>query len=352
VQTNFGLAGDAWTDRKDSAMDILQGIQIVEAGRSLGHDFFHLSQSPRQHDWPLPVQEGFDAAASKNLRRRRADRFERKWLQLRLQAWQRNRAVADDVNVDLLRHLDVTHCPVSREALTHGERYGTDWSIDRLNNDGAYAASNLAVLSTRVNRAKGRLAFEDVLELSKRETATGGLAPIEWQRLATLMVGPAFATRHDLAPTLPLCAPLPACSVRLALQQIQRLFTLQATRPSGKNALVRAFRPACCDERSARMLAELGDRVHEGLKHVGEGGACWDVWLQPRVMRALVDWRHSLDERGWAIAARTSGRLAGGSRVTPTSLLPWRLSTRGYLNQDPAMPLVRRDQGHTCLRAA
>jgi hypothetical protein len=333
-------------------MDTFQGIQVAELGRRIGHDFFRLSQLQRQADWPQPVREGFDAAAARKLRRQPADRFQRKWLQLRLQAWQRNRVVADDVTVGLLRHLDVTHCPVTREPLTHGERCGNDWSIDRLNNDGAYAASNLAVLSTRVNRAKGSLGFDEVLALARRDASTLGLEPAQWQRLAVLMVGPAFAARHDLAPVLPLCAPLPACSARLALQQIQRLLTLEARRPAGKNALVRDFRAACHSAQSEQRLRELADAVHEGLKLVGEDQECWDVWLQPKVMQALVRWRESLTERDWALAAVISGRLAGGRRVTPTTLQAWCLATRGRIGTGRSEPGHGQFQGQQHLLAA
>jgi len=322
-------------------MDALQGIHMVEIGRRIGHDIHHWSQLPRQGDWPQPVREGFDAACAHTASRRRADRFQRKWLQLRLQAWQRGRAVADDVTVALLRHLDVTHCPVTREPLTHGECCDSDWSIDRLNNDGAYAASNLAVLSTHANRAKGDLDFDAVLALARRDTATRGLQPAQWQRLAALMLGPAFASRHDSAPALPLCAPLPACSARLALQQIQRLLTLQARRPAGKNALVRDLRAASHSAQSQLRLRALADAVHEGLKKLGEDQECWDVWLQPGVMNALVRWRESLTAREWALAAGISGHLAGGRRVTPVSLRAWHLPTRGYAWAEPRAPRHR-----------
>jgi len=317
-------------------MDHLQGTQIVEAARSLGHDIHSLSLWPRQPAWPLPVLEGFDAAGARSARRRPADRFQRKWLQLRLQAWQRRRAVADDVTPELLRQLDVPTCPVTREPLTHGERRDSDWSVDRLNNDGAYAAGNLAVLSTRVNRAKGRLGFETVLASAQRADAALGLEPRQWLRLAVLMVGPAYADRHELAPNLPLCAPLPVHAVRLAIQQVQRLLTLQAARPAGKNALVRALRPACRTERALHRLRALADVVHEGLKRLDDGQECWDVWLQPRVMDALILWRESLDPAAWAMAAAISGHLAGGRRFTPDRLRAWCLPSHGYIDDRSA----------------
>jgi type II secretory pathway component PulM len=74
----------------------------------------------------------------------------------------------------------------------------------------------------------------------------------------------------------------------------------------------------------------LADAVHEGLKHVDAEDECWDVWLQPPVMSALVQWRDALDPQGFARAAAIAGQLAGGRRETPARLLAWRLPSRGY----------------------
>nr|WP_145546104.1 hypothetical protein [Variovorax boronicumulans] len=303
---------------------------LAEAGRRLGHDIHTRTRWERQSGWPQPVREGMDAAAHARLARGTPDRFVRKWLQLRLNAWRRGRIVDDEVTPALLRALDITHCPVTRAELTHGEQLDTDWSIDRLNNDAAYAASNLAVMSARANRAKGARSFDEVLVLAGLPHATAGLAPHEWLRLATLMLGPAYATRHGAAPALPLCAPLPCRSTRLALQQIQRLLTLQSERPDGKNRLVRDFRPACRTERAMLRLRTLADAVHEGLKRLPAEAECWDVWLQPGLMPALQAWRDTLDAPGWACAARIAGQLAGARRETAQRLQAWRLPSRGY----------------------
>ena len=320
-------------------MNPLDELDTVESGRRLGHDLHRLSRIPLQVSWPTSVREGFQASACRGQPRQIGDRFQRKWLQLRLGAFARGRFVADDVTPNLLQDLDMSHCPVTRQPLTHGLQADTDWSVDRLNNDGAYAASNLAVMSVRANRAKGALSFEEVLAASRLEHDSSGLSAIEWLRLAVLMEGPAFAQRQHLAPVLPLCAPLPCRSVRLALQQIQRLFTLQAVRPAGKNSLVRALRQASPDKRSHLRLRILGDAVHEGLKKLTAAEQAWDVWLQPATMDALVRWRESLDEGGRARAAYLSGQLAGGRRVTASSLRAWHLPTRGYLSQSVSLSM-------------
>lgn len=311
-------------------METLDAFDGIEVGRKLGHDFYRLTRLPAQPDWPHAVREGFTEAAARRFGRVSGDRFERKWLQLRLGAWLRQRVVADNVDVKLLRSLDISHCPVTRQPLTHGLRADTDWSIDRLNNDGAYAAGNLAVMSVRANRAKGSLRFEQVVALS-REAQHGDLSPDEWLRLAVLMEGPCFIGRQDLAPLLPLIAPLPRHSVRLAIQQIQRLFALEAGRPAGKNALVKAFLHAAPMEQQQARLRLLADAVHHGLKSLGPDDPCWDVWLQPRVMDALEQWRSSLDDASWGRAARISGELAGGQRLTATSVRQWHLPSRGYV---------------------
>lgn len=303
----------------------------VEVGRRLGHDLYRLSRWPLDGDWPAPVREGFHEARAAQARRSDADRFVRKWLQLRLGAWRRGRVVANDVTPELLRELDWDHCPVTRTPLTHGTLGDSDASVDRLLNDGAYAAGNLALMSVRANRAKGTLGFAEVLARARGEVPPGPLTPAEWLRLAVLMLGPAFVTRPQAAPLLPLVAPLPRHSVRLATQQLQRLLTLECARPSGRNALLKALRPAAPGDRQRLRLQRLGDAVHEGLRQLAPGQPCWDVWLAPATMQALRDWHDLLDPQAQARAACIVGLRAGGHRVTPATLIPWCLPTRGHV---------------------
>jgi hypothetical protein len=305
-------------------------VDIEEAGRVLGHDFYTQSFLPKQAHWPACVCQGFEAAAHVGLRRQRSDRFVNKWLQLRLSAWRRGRVVADDVTPDLLREIDVDQCPVTRVTLTHGMLLASDWSVDRLNNDAAYAASNLAVMSVKANGAKGALNFEQAHARSRQGRASDGLEPVEWLRLAVLMLGPAFATNPHAAPALPLCAPLPARAVRLALQQIQRLFIEHCPRLSGKNRLIRELTHACSSDSSRLKLSHLGGAVHEGLRRIDAPHECWDVWLYPPVMQALVRWKDALDDPGWARAAAIAGRLSESRRETPERLGAWHLPTRGF----------------------
>jgi hypothetical protein len=74
--------------------------------------------------------------------------------------------------------------------LTHGTGEDTDWSVDRVNNDGAYADGNLIVMSARANKAKGNKSFLEVSTLVADGMSLPGLSNIETVRLRCLMEGP------------------------------------------------------------------------------------------------------------------------------------------------------------------
>jgi hypothetical protein len=140
------------------------------------------------------------------------------------------------------------------------------------------------------------------------------------------LLGPAHADKPLDVPALPLCAPLPPTSARTALQ-VQRLLTLNAAVAASRNRLL----PACGSASAKARLRLLADAVHVGLKRLAPGDECWEVWLQPGLMEALVAWRESLTDRAWAHMSWAAGQLAGGHPVNRRELAPWQLATRGYL---------------------
>lgn len=166
----------------------------------------------------------------------RATPHVRKWLQLRLHAWLRGRAFETvQVTPAFLKQIDVTHCPVTREPLTHATGTPSDASVDRVCNDAGYAAGNLAVMSTRANRAKAAYGWADAMAFV-RQIERGRLGRIDgldaagWARLAVLM---SFATplQHAQAASLPLLL-LPPPRLRLLnpVQALQVLLTLAFAR--------------------------------------------------------------------------------------------------------------------------
>ena len=301
--------------------------EAAEAGRSLGYDLYVFRGAIDAAQFPSPVREGFAHAAARRLPRQTPDRFGRKWLQLRCNAYARGRAFDERITPAVLQAMDVAECPVTRMTLTHGQLLDSDWSVDRLNNDGGYAANNLCVMSTRANKAKGRRGFDEVLRLSQRPTATDGLEPVEGQRLAALMLGPCFAAAPQDAPLLAHAVPVTSHRLLLAAQQVQHVFCTLAASQAGKNRLVKAMRAASTSDGATWRLCTLADRVHDGLKQLDR--AC-DVWLQPGVMEAFAHWRDAHDAAAWGRAAEAARRLAGGRQVAPCRLQSWHLGSCGY----------------------
>ncbi|MCZ2498864.1 hypothetical protein GN316_19035 [Xylophilus sp. Kf1] len=305
----------------------MSSTEAIEAQRRLGHDLFCSSRIARSADWPAAVHEGFDAAHGMGYPRATADRFVRKWLQLRLGALRRHRIVDCRVTAEYLQHIDIETCPITREKLSHGERLPTDWSIDRLNNDGGYAPSNLAVMSTRANIAKGARSFEEVLALANGPSDTDGLSPAEWGRMASLMLGPCFAEHPGSAPIIALTAPIAKFTICLSMQQVQHLFTNFAVRQSGKNQLVKELGRAASTDRTRMLLTQLAEAAHQTHKRATDPH---DVWLHEPVMRKLEDWRRSMDDRAWGLVGEISRRLIGAKRVNTERVAAWSLPTRGY----------------------
>jgi hypothetical protein len=225
--------------------------------------------------------------------------------------------MAPGVTPALLREIDVPHCPVTREPLTHGLLSPTDASVDRLDNNGAYIAQNLAVMSRRANEAKGHLSFDEVLELARQAQPTQGLQPVEWLRLASLMLGPCHARRPQDAPLLPLLVNLPARIATPVMQVVQQALVSSCSRPAGKNALVRSFRRCLPDERARLGLALLADTVHSRLKAVEHDV---DVWLDAAAMAALQAWRALVGDRHWGQVGAIAAAMVGARRArTPNS---------------------------------
>jgi hypothetical protein len=133
----------------------------------IGWDFAHFALTPPgEHLQPgSALQKGFDAGrASFGTRTLAPTQHTRKWLQLRLNAWRRGRIFEGlQVTPNYLSQIDTTHCPITRETLTHATCTTSDASIDRVRNDAGYAAGNLVVMSTRANAAKGDADFDAAL---------------------------------------------------------------------------------------------------------------------------------------------------------------------------------------------
>ncbi|HEX6016649.1 MAG TPA: hypothetical protein VFZ28_00990, partial [Burkholderiaceae bacterium] len=272
----------------------------------------------------------------------------RKWLQLRLGAWQRGRAFCTlQVTPALLRRIDVPVCPIVREPLVHGTGGPLDASVDRVNNDAGYAAGNLAVMSVRANAAKAHYAWDDAMGFVRQIEAGAlgtidGLSAAQWARLAVLM---SYATPlpHAVAAALPmLVLPPPRLRLLNAVQCLQALLTLQFTR-EGYTQRIAALAelmpcPTTRDALRGLMHTLLARRIAAGFA-ADTSMLCRvleDLWSDPLVLRRWQRLALSLTEPQCEHVVREAMRrgLAGPQmRWLPRELATegWALESRGFV---------------------
>lgn len=302
----------------------------IEAGRQLGHDYYRFTRYDANPNWEASVLEGFYQADGRRLQRQTGDRFVRKWLQVRCNAIRRERIVDRLVTPSFLQQLDVATCPILRFPLTHGGQAGSDWSVDRLNNEGAYAPGNLAVVSTQANKAKDNHTFDEVYERALARESVAGLSSREWMRMASLMLGPCFATAPGTAPIIPLLTPLPVSTVRSATQIIQYALTLRTRSNADKNLVIKQFTRLCSDSHARTHVHQIVELIHVALKTIAVD---WDVWDSPRIMRSFLSLRASVSSYVWAALGDEAAILAGGRHVPQRSLGAWHLRTAGHFSE-------------------
>lgn len=269
-----------------------------DIGFELGWDYAHYGTvPPTDHLHPLsPVRQGWEAGRDSFGRRTlQTNRFVKKWLQLRLNAWLRGRAFeGTQVNPAFLRRIDMAICPITREVLTHGTTELSDASVDRVFNDAAYAAGNLAVMSTRANQAKALYDVDDAMSFV-RQIEVGQLGQIDglnaeqWARVAVLT---SFVTPmpHAKAANLPLLV-LPPARLRVLnpVQALQVMLSLQFTRAGhARRCAALAWLMPSSDARYAFndfMHTLLARRLAAGriLDEVASRHALEDLWRDPLI---------------------------------------------------------------------
>lgn len=332
--------------------------QAPDTGFELGWDYAHYGAvPPAPHLDPLsPVRHGWEAGRQIFGQRTLAsNRFVRKWLQLRLNAWLGGRVFeGTQLNPAFLRQIDVAVCPITREVLTHGTGELSDASVDRVFNDAAYAAGNLAVMSTRANRAKSDYDTDDAMGFA-RQIELGklghinGLTAEQWARMAVLT---SFVTRlpHARAAALPLLV-LPPNRLRVlnAVQSLQVMLSLQFSRNghARRCAALASLMPSV-EAREAFnpfMLTLLARRVAAGKvdSDADERRVVEHMWLDPLVQRR---WRRLTLRLTEADCERT-GRIAAERGLAATGIRwlgtnatteGWALESAGYVTEG----LIRR----------
>jgi hypothetical protein len=261
-------------------------VEIVERNRALGHDYAVYRLTPPA-DAPAPLREGYRASVAQKTGTQEPDRFIKKWLQLRLNALRRGRWVSESVTPDFLRQIDVPTCPVTLETLTHGQRQPSDWSVDRLYNDGAYATINLAIMSTRANTAKGNKSLAEVIDLSRGSNAGEELSKREWARMSALMFAAcsADAPKPEKDPRLPQVAPLPEHLPRYDWQVMQDALVGMVTgcHPVLVDALPEVLNEMP-DTQSRTLTKQVIARIQD---NVATAPIPYDVWFDDEMVKRL-----------------------------------------------------------------
>ena len=252
---------------------------------------------------------------------------------------------------------------MTREVLTHGTGELSDASVDRVFNDAAYAAGNLAVMSTRANRAKSAYGVDDAMAfvrqieaepLDQRTGQIDGLSAEHWARIAVLA---SFATPmpHAKAANLPLLA-LPPNRLRVQnpVRSLQVMLSLQFTRAG--------------HARRCAALAGLMPSAEPGTPSTRSCTRCWRAGRRPagRIANAVAErhavedlWRDPLINQRWqrlalrltAIECERIGRVAadrglagnGVRWLTAESATDgWALESHGYAGVQDCRPTVGR----------
>jgi hypothetical protein len=281
----------------------MAGVAVAAAdatGYALGWDHarYGVTPPPAHLSAASPVRQGWqDGCAAfepaRRLRHAQADA----WLALRRSAWMAGQAFDTmTVTPHYLGQLQVTHCPVTREAVQ-------TLAITRLGERAVYASGHLAALGPRASAARAGLTWRMALaplqpDRAVAVTATDGtgavLSPAAARRMGVML---SFVTplRHEEAAMLPLSV-LPPNRLHLLnpIQGLQALLTVNllqsgwSGRLGGLQALVGSATRAADLQRL--VLALVARAI--GCGHPGDRlRRCWsleDAWHDPEV---LALWR-------------------------------------------------------------
>lgn len=328
-------------------------------GFELGWDYAHhrlLPPAPYAQE-PSPLRNGLLAGqAAFGARTLQPTRSVRKWLQLRLHAWLRGRSVElVQVTPNYLQQLEVSHCPITRVALSAATLDSSDASVDRVRNDAGYAAGNLAVMSTKANHAKAGCGFHDALGFVRQIEAgklggIDGLTAAQWARVAVLcsFVEP---LSHEEASAIPMLV-LPPNRLRLfnPVQALQAFISQQLLAPGWSHRASR-FEDLLAGKPARRAFQAFFHALLPRVLEAGRGGGAhhtrWaieDAWRNALVLKRWRAFAKLLcAEQCEALVVRATARKLGSLRVQQVDDAQatdgWNLDSRGYV---PHAVLMKR----------
>lgn len=300
---------------------------ITAEGRAIGFDY--AAYGLQQPDSSSPsIAEGYREGRAQKHRRLQTTPFIRKWLQLRSNAFRRSRVVQKSITADYLEAIYNPICPISYVPMTRATGQEMDWSVDRLDNNGAYAHGNLIFLSTRVNTAKGSKTIDEVIQLSHEPEISDGLMPKEWARLASLMQGPVGLER-GAALNLPQVAPLRRWVIRNSRQDIQDLFALSASDERSREHVSARYRNAYRHKPGALKLKSLMGYLKMASRKIPYPH---DVWFSKDLQQPFEDWWSSYPPEGQQLLRMATLEIYKGKEVTAEGIKEFSFESKGYFS--------------------
>jgi hypothetical protein len=261
----------------------------------LGWDFAHFS-------WPIPDDadkdfcDGYRAFRHDRNRpiKKQQSIYDKKWLQLRMNAWRRGKPFNPEVTPKVLEILmpEDKCCPVTQVPFTFATQEETDWSIERANNDEGYIRENLIVISARANAAKSNLSFERICQFANGSLENNSLTQREWQRLAELVApmheepglrgvlylgGQKVATGVAMSPIAELQKLLADCAIEEAVSNDRQYC------PFIFSTLMNLI---CRSKKEARAFKRLIVAIRQRAKHIRQPDR---LWATPRVHKKLEE---------------------------------------------------------------
>lgn len=268
-----------------------------------------------------------------------ADRFVKKWLQLRYNAASRRRVFDDDVTPEFIRSITPEYCPIVLCKMTFGTLEDTDWSVDRIINDGAYSRRNLFVMSTRANKAKGDIDLVGMQNRFYDLDQYPALERIEWARLYSVMqtaYGIAGLIPDQDYMVLPVISPFPYyigavwdqyVQIQLALYAIVRALPAEY-KVDRKVKDFAAIKSSCRSPASIRLFESVQKNL---LRHQLSYDHPLDVWWRPHLLHCFQKLYDLQKKEGvWPIAGM-SMNLVDAQADMDAYCKELSLKTKGYL---------------------
>lgn len=319
-------------------LGLLNNEDLARSQFILGEDYAFYGLLLPVFLWDVEeVVKGYDFTKnSKRARVKAPDKYIRKWLQLRANAMVRSRSFDEAITPDFIRGIEVKECPVSRVALTYGTGEGTDWSVDRVSNDAGYAVGNVAILSTRVNSAKGNKSLEEVEARASGDIVDDSLTTTEWQRLAVLMAGPYSAvTGNDkFVPYIVHIPPTLACSWFIMLQSTIAQVATTANKQV-ESDWKKVFFPAL-SQKSRTLALEVIRKAKQKATRKNTGYVA-DIFAMPSVRHKFGQFLESLSDdevHGVIEVCRKHSEI----EYSGNTISSWKIGTKGFLGDKPEKP--------------